>query len=404
MKNKKTILACALLGLILLFAGCKSKTDDPYSHYTSEVRNQLEKADGLFFDARFPEAQKAYSEILETDENCVDARIGLGRSLRYQGELEGATRELKKAYEKDKTHPRACLYYGKSLMPWLGMAPKDKPEVELVEEGIELMEDALSKDAALFDAHTMLWPAYLYKGDVKKANSQLVAMVEKSYFPQAVLDYGYNLLAGADEGAILFSNGDMDTYPLIALQLSEGTRTDVKVVNISLLNLPWYAVYVKDHLKVPVSLSEDEINSLKPAQTDEGIVLVADILIDDIIGNAGDVSVYFAMVPEEKISRHCQYFSREGLLKRVKREPVEKVFDRGKAIKNVNEVYRLNLPEEVEVWTSNLSPLTRPYEMIFYKLRYNIPRNRAGFCPGRYDRGCTYLSQEGGRSIRNLRV
>lgn len=75
-------------------------------------------------------------------------------------------------------------------------------------------------------------------------------------------DFGANYLKTGKPDAVIFTNGDNDTFPLWYNQEVEGVRTDMRVCNLSYLQTDWYIDQMKSKAynsdPLPISFTHDQ--------------------------------------------------------------------------------------------------------------------------------------------------
>jgi tetratricopeptide (TPR) repeat protein len=155
--------------------------------------------------------------------------------------------------------------------------------------------------------------------------------------------YGYNLLAGLEPNALVFTNGDNDTFPLWYQQEVEGFRRDVRVLNLSLLNTSWYIHQLKENdPKVEVTWSREQIDNLRGEIRGDRVYQPRDLAVRQILrDNYGKRPIYFAVtIPQEGLEDYLDYLVIEGLVFRFTNVRGRGRVDYEKIEHNVTQVYR----------------------------------------------------------------
>ena len=182
-----------------------------------------------------------------------------------------------------------------------------------------------------------------------KADSAIWALKEgkkRSGLYEPWIEYAKNLLNNCEKNAILFSSGDMNFFPLFYAQLVENIRPDVVVIDIGLVNAPWYVEMFRSVYPQLLSLSGEDLAAMDfvPWEEEPFIIPIKSerfseestfawlvppvyqqyifrghrVMLDILLQNGFERPVYFTKrIPDEETLGLYNYFEDEGIVYKI---------------------------------------------------------------------------------------
>ncbi|MEI7801075.1 MAG: hypothetical protein WCI97_00350 [Bacteroidota bacterium] len=161
------------------------------------------------------------------------------------------------------------------------------------------------------------------KRDEQKKKDCLTKWYNNNYMSPGVLNWNYNLLMSCADNAVLFTNGDNDTFPGWMLQEVKNFRTDITIINLSLFLIDDYRKSICKELGIPFL----EIDYNKFKTTEELNEMIGKFIVSHIKNRP----VYFA---ESCDQQYYKSFEDSMYLEGIALRYSEKKYDNVTVLKN----------------------------------------------------------------------
>ncbi len=222
-------------------------------------------------DGRLEQAYALFVEAAREVPDDADRQAWLAETARRMRHYEVSAEAARVAIERSPCHAFAHTVLGFLFQPIYGGWERTNAD-----SALHHLRRAVECDPTDGNAWIAVWVEALRRGERTWETRALESLVNTGFLPRTVLAYNRWVLGSLPDNAVLLTNGDWDTYPALGLQVAQGVREDVAVVNLSMLHLPWYARLVSERHGVPISLTVREMTALqgRPWALPDSVTLV----------------------------------------------------------------------------------------------------------------------------------
>ena len=228
--------------------------------YAQLEQPNLDRALALYFETKLEQALPLFEQIVNKEQRNPEAHVWLADTYRRLGRKEEAIRTARTALGLSPCYSFAHLV----------LAQASYPNTETISVHVS---KAIECDSTDPNGWLMMWGEAIRNADSTLRDKCLRKLVETGFFTKAALAYGRAELRNLPNSAILLTNGDMDTYPAQAVQVTERFRTDVAVVEREHLGINWACRFMRDYQNVSLPIPDAQLDLMKDSTSSSGTTI-----------------------------------------------------------------------------------------------------------------------------------
>ncbi len=242
---------------------------------TQTTAQELERALALYRQNQLAEALPLFEQAAAKNQSDAETHAWLAETYRRLGKRDEAVNLAKKAIALDPCQSFAHTVLADAHNPMYSTWESANADSTWIH-----LQKAVACDSTDGNAWMSMWSEAIRRGEMPMMKRALRSAHQSGFFTQAALSYNRWMLQGLPKNALLVTNGDMDTYPAVALQEVEGFRTDVAIVNRALLNTVWYVRFIRDHYGLSIPFPDSQLDSLRAFKDQQGnLITVSDQIL-----------------------------------------------------------------------------------------------------------------------------